>query len=101
MLTLTELQGIDSDVVVIGVDADPNEEAQQVIDHVEENGFEGRYVVAPQELTDALVDEFGPSILSPPTSPVVLISADQSSARLLPRGLKSLEDLQAELEAGQ
>ena len=101
MLTLTELQEIDSDVVVIGVDADPNEEAQQVINHVEENGFEGRYIVAPQELTDALVDEFGPSILSPPTSPVVLISADQSSARLLPRGLKSLEDIQSELEAEQ
>jgi hypothetical protein len=101
LLTLTELQEIDSDVVVIGVDADPNEEAQQVINHVEENGFEGRYIVAPQELTDALVDEFGPSILSPPTSPVVLISADQSSARLLPRGLKSLEDIQSELEAEQ
>jgi hypothetical protein len=100
LLTLTELQEIDSDVVVIGVDADPNEEAEQVIAHVEENGFKGRYIVAPKELTDALVEEFGPSILSPPTSPVVLISADQSSARLLPRGLKSLEDLQSELEAG-
>ena len=99
MLTLTELQDIDPDVVVIGVDADPNEEAQQVIDHAKENGFKGRYVVAPQALTDALVEEYGPSILSPPTSPVVLISADQSSARLLPRGLKSLEDIQAELEA--
>ena len=101
MLTLTELQQENSDVVVIGVDADPNEEAQQVIDHVEQNGFEGRYVVATQELTDALVGEFGPSIVSPPSSPVVLISADQTSARLLPRGLKSLEDLKAELEAAQ
>ncbi len=45
---------------------DPNEDADQVIAHIEDNGFEGTFAISPQELTDALVAEFGPAIISPP-----------------------------------
>jgi len=47
-----------------------------------------------------MVQEFGPEIITPPTSPVVLISADQSDARLLDRGSKDVDTLKAALEEG-
>jgi hypothetical protein len=100
LLALTELQEIDPDVRVVAINADPNEDAGAVVAHIEENDFEGMFAVAPQDMTDLLVDEFGPDVLSPPTSPVILVSLEEGQARLLPRGLKSISDLQAEIEAG-
>ena len=100
MLALTELQETNPDVTVVALDADANEDADQVIAHIEENGFEGNFAISPQELTDALVAEFGPDIISPPASPVIILSVEEGTARLLPRGLKSIADLEAEIEAG-
>jgi len=88
------------DVTVVALDADANEDADQVVAHIEKNDFEGHFAVSPQELTDALVDDFGPGIISPPTSPVIIVSVEDGTARLLPRGLKSIADLEAEIEAG-
>jgi hypothetical protein len=100
LLELTELQNVDPDVTVVAIDADPNGNADAVVDHIEQNGFEGMFAVSPKELTDALVAEFGPDIISPPTSPVVLVDVESGTARLMPRGLKDVEELQAEIEAG-
>jgi len=97
---LTELQESGAQVTVVGIGTDPNEDAEAVLAHVEKNGFEGTYANAPQELLDALVQEFGPEIITPPTSPVILISADQSDARLLDRGFKDVDTLKAALEEG-
>ena len=97
---MTELQGEDQGVILVALNTDPNEDESAVRDHVEQYGLEGRFAVAPQEMTDMLVEEYGADIVSVPTAPVVLVSPDQTSGRLLPRGLKSLEELQAELAAG-
>ena len=85
---------------MVGIGTDPNENADAVLGHVEENGFEGTYAYGSQELLDALVAEFGPEVITPPTSPVILIAADQSDARLLPRGFKDVDTLEAALAEG-
>ena len=100
MGALTELQESGTQVTVVGIGTDPNEDADAILAHVEENGYAGTYANAPQELLDALVQEFGPEIITPPTSPVVLISADHSDARLLDRGFKDADTLKAALEEG-
>jgi len=87
-------------VVVVGLDSEPFEENEAVVSHVEDNGFKGTFAVATQEMTNALVAQFGPDIITPPTSPVVLLSADQLQARLLPRGFKDVDVLEAELAKG-
>ena len=84
----------------MAVDSDPFESEGAVLGHKEDNGFEGTFTVGTEELISALQAEFGPEIITPPTSPVVLLSADQSEARLLRRGIKDLDDLQAELAEG-
>ena len=100
MGALTELQESGTQVTVVGIGTDPNEDAEAILAHVVDNGFEGTYANAPQELLDAMVEQFGPEIITPPTSPVVLISADQTEARLLDRGFKDVDTLKAALEEG-
>jgi hypothetical protein len=68
---------------------------------VAERGSEGLYAVAPQTMTTELVGQFGPDIISPPTAPIVLVAPDQRSAELLPRGIKSADELEQALAAVQ
>ncbi len=82
------------------MDSEPFEEPDAVLAHKNDNGFEGTFAVATEEMILALQEEFGPEIITPPASPVVLLGADQDAARLLPRGFKDLDTLRTELEAG-
>lgn len=85
--------------VSISLDTDPNEDAAKVKEAVEERGFDWYFAVSPVELTQALIDQFGVSVVDAPAAPVVLICEDLS-ARLLPRGIKSVDELQDELARG-
>lgn len=87
--------------VLVAITIDSNDDAGAVRDAWSKRGLSEPVAVAPEEFTSALVDEFGPEIVTPPMAPIVLISADQSSARLLPRGLKSADELRAEIEKGR
>ncbi len=84
-------------VVSISLDTDPNEDAAKVKEAVEERGFDWHFAVSPRELTQALIDQFGVSVVNAPAAPVVLICKD-GSARLLKRGIKSAQDLKGEIE---
>jgi hypothetical protein len=68
---------------------------------VAERGGKGLYAVAPQMMTTELVGQFGPDIISPPTAPIVLIPPDQASAELLPRGIKSADELEQAVSSVQ
>ncbi len=85
----------------MAIDIDENEDVQLVRDTWKERGLTEPVAISPQELTAQLVNEFGPEIVTPPRAPVVLISADQSSARLLPSGIKDAEQIRAELAKGR
>jgi thiol-disulfide isomerase/thioredoxin len=97
---MKELHEIVGDTVVsISLDTDPNEDVSVVQEHITTNGFNWLYAVSPAKVTQALINEFGVGIVNAPAAPVVLICADQSS-RLLPRGVKTADELQAELAVG-
>ncbi|MDP2401399.1 MAG: hypothetical protein Q8M66_05420 [Actinomycetota bacterium] len=80
------------DVIVIAVDIDQNEDEQAVRDHIERNDFAGIFVVAPAEMTRMLIGEFGPGVISPPSSPKILLNADQTDAEYF-TGVMSAADL--------
>lgn len=84
-------------MTLVALDVDPGEDAAAVRGHVERYDLEGRFAVPPQSLLDALVEEFGASFVTPPTSPLVLVEADKSSARLLRRGVKPASELAQEI----
>jgi thiol-disulfide isomerase/thioredoxin len=86
-------------IIHISLDTDPNEDADKIREHMERNGLDWYFVVAPIELTNALIDEFGLAVVNAPSAPVILISEDQS-ARLLRSGVKSADDLLSEIETG-
>jgi thiol-disulfide isomerase/thioredoxin len=97
---IAELKLSEGDAIIhISLDTDPNEDEAKVREHVERNGFDWYFAVAPIELTNALVEEFGLSVVNAPSAPVILISEDQS-ARLLRTGIKSADDLLSEIEMG-
>lgn len=68
------LEAIDSDdLVYIGVDVDPNEEPDALARYAADHGFDWTYVVATADMARALASAFGPQILSPPSTPMILV----------------------------
>lgn len=88
----------DRGTVLIAIDTDPNENEQLIRDAWADRGLTERVAIAPQEMTDQLLDAFGPDIVTPPQAPIILIDAEQSSPRLMSRGLKRAEELAEEIE---
>ena len=86
-------------VVSISLDTDPNEDAEKVLEHIESNGFDWYYAISPINVTTALIDEFGLTVVNAPSAPVILICEDQSF-RFLDSGVKEAEDLIEEIEVG-
>lgn len=89
-------QEIGEDAISISLDTDPNEDRQKVLDHINSNGFDWYYAVAPKEVTQSLIDEFGFSVANAPSAPVVIID-ENKNARLLKSGVKSSNELKGEL----
>ena len=95
-----KLKSAEGDAIIhISLNTDPNEEEEQVREHLEKNGFDWYFAIAPPEMTRAMIDEFGQEFVVAPSAPVVLVCENQS-ARLLPRGVKSAEQLNEEVEKG-
>jgi len=86
-------------IISISLDTDPNEDEERVRQHIESNGFDWYYAVAPVEFTQSLIDQFGVSIVNAPSAPVVLICDDQK-VRKLGSGVKSANQLKQEVERG-
>ncbi|MBW2998599.1 redoxin family protein [Candidatus Woesearchaeota archaeon] len=85
-----------SNVKSVSLNIDPNEDEEMVREFAQKNRFDWKYSVAPKDLTQMLLDEFGPQIANPPQAPVILICKD--SSKLLQRGVKSVEELEKALE---
>ncbi len=97
---IRELKAKEGDAIVhISLDTDPNEDEGKVRVHLERYGFDWLFAVAPQELTKALIDDFGLGIVNAPSAPVVLICGDQST-RFLRSGVKSADELISEVKRG-
>ena len=84
-------------IIHISLDTDPNEDADKIREHMERNGLDWYFIVAPIELTNALIDEFGLVVVNAPSAPVILIYEDQST-RFLRSGVKSAEELISEIQ---
>jgi len=71
-----ELANLAESLTVVGLNTDPNEDASKVRAHAEDNGFDWRFAVAPTEMTESLVDAFGPSVTNAPSTPVIVACGD-------------------------
>lgn len=95
---IKELKAREGDAIVhISLDIDPNEDKSIVKEHIDRNNFNWYFAVAPVEMTESLIEQFGVEIVNAPSAPVVLICEDRS-ANLLMRGVKSANQLKIEID---
>jgi thiol-disulfide isomerase/thioredoxin len=94
---LHELLGERDDFISLGIDIDPNENAEALKIYTEQNGFDWLYTVAPVEVAREIGQLYGEQYLNPPSTPMLIIDRD-GEVHLLPFGIKSAESLLATLE---
>ena len=82
-------------VVSNSIDTDPNEDESRVLEHIERNGFNWYYAVAPAEMTRSLIDQFGVGIVNAPAVPMILICNE--NVKKLDSGIKSVSELKKEV----
>jgi thiol-disulfide isomerase/thioredoxin len=92
IVKLRENLGKESDLVTVGLDVDPNEEAGDLQAYTTANNFDWYYAIAPQEVTNEISNLYGAQYLNPPSAPILLIDRE-GNVHTLPFGLKSAEEL--------
>ncbi len=83
--------GLDpSRVTWVAIDVDPNETPEMLARFADENAFPFTYAIAGVDLSRALAEAFGAQVLSPPSTPVIVIGTD-GTVTLTEFGHKSQE----------
>ena len=82
----------------VGIDVDASELPADLMDYVEEEGFDWPFATANAELAGMLRDRFGNLVLNPPSTPMAILFPDGSIRQLDFRGY-SVDELVAELTA--
>jgi thiol-disulfide isomerase/thioredoxin len=62
-----------SDVAYVSLAIDPNERAEDLAEYARREGFDWRFAIASPEVSRSLVATFGDQILSPPSTPLVIL----------------------------
>jgi len=93
--TLKEELG--DELITISLNSDPNEEKEEVLKYVNENGYDWYYSIGTPEMSEQLLSEFGFQILNAPSAPIVMFCKDGSYS-LLPEGHKTTAELREYLE---
>lgn len=88
------------DVVFIGLSLETGLPPADLAGYAQSNGFDWTYAVMSPELLSELVDAFGRSITSAPSTPHFIIRPDGSYTELA-TGIHSAEELIAEIQGAQ
>jgi pentapeptide MXKDX repeat protein len=93
----TALGEMGADLVSLGLDIDPNENAADLKAYTETNGFDWVYAVAPPEVSRSLSELYGDQFLNPPSTPMLVIDR-HGQVHLLPFGIKDADALKQAIE---
>ncbi|MBI4926871.1 MAG: TlpA family protein disulfide reductase [Anaerolineae bacterium] len=94
---LHEALGVNKDLVSIGLDIDPNENAADLKAYTDSNGFDWVYAVAPADVINEISSLYGNQFINPPSTPMLIIDR-KGEVHTLPFGIKSADELKAFLE---
>ncbi|MBI2976014.1 MAG: TlpA family protein disulfide reductase [Chloroflexi bacterium] len=84
--------GLNSDLVSVALDIDPNENQGDLKSYAEKNGFDWLYAVAPADVAREIGQLYTDQFLNPPSAPILIIDR-HGVAHPLPFGIKSAADL--------
>lgn len=70
----------EQELEIVQLNIGDGENDGDVLAYAEDNGYadRSRFAIAPNSVANALVEEFGPTAVSPPQSPVILVCRDGS-----------------------
>ncbi len=85
-------------VAYVLLDVDPSETPEALQAYRDSHGFTGTYAVATTEVARALAAEFGDVVLSPPSTPMIVIGTD-GTVTLTEFGQKSPAEIVALAQA--
>ncbi|WP_141211972.1 TlpA family protein disulfide reductase [Halorubrum sp. Eb13] len=88
------LSRVDESVTVVSLNTDPNEDAEKVRNHAEENDFDWRFAVAPAEMTQSLIDAFGAAVTNAPSTPII-VACDDGVAEFFSGSQQSATEIEA------
>jgi hypothetical protein len=94
---LHALVGEHADFVSLGLDIDPNEEAEMLKGYTERNGFDWLYAISPQLVSRDIGNKYGEQFLNPTSTPMLIVDR-HGEVHTLRFGIKSAEELYAILE---
>ena len=94
---LHALLGKRDDFVSLGLDIDPNENADALKTYVDNNGFDWYYAVPSVDVSREVASLYGDQFLNPPSTPMLIIDR-KGVAHPLPFGIKSADDLMEALQ---
>jgi hypothetical protein len=86
-----------AEVVYISLDVDPNETEPDLARYADHREYPWHFVVATREVARSLAETFGDQVLSPPSTPKIVIGPDGQTE--LSFGIKKAAELEADLAA--
>jgi thiol-disulfide isomerase/thioredoxin len=92
---LASLDG--EDIVYVSLDVDPNETEPDLARYADERGYPWHFMVASREVARSLAETFGDQVLSPPSTPKIVINPDGSAE--VSFGIKRAAELEADFAA--
>jgi len=88
------MRDLDDSVTVVGLNTDPNEDAEKVREHAESNGFDWRFAVAPTDMTESLIDEFGATVTNAPSTPVI-VACESGESTFMSGSIQTADEITA------
>ncbi len=64
------------DLVYISLDVDPGEQGSALAAYAEREGFEWTFAIARPDVSRSLAEEFGDLVLSPPSTPLIVLDPE-------------------------
>ncbi len=97
VMALHDVLGERDDFVSFGLDIDLNEDADQLKNFVQKQGFDWTYAISSDTVAREIGNLYGSQFLNPPSTPMLIIDRE-GHVHPLPFGIKSAEDLQEALQ---
>jgi hypothetical protein len=88
------LPSLGPDVVMVSIDVDTTENADQLRRFADQHGFAWRLAIAPREMLVELRRAYGTQFLTPPSEPMLIVDANRE-AHLVPFGHRDANKLRA------
>ncbi len=84
-------------IVYVSLDVDPNETEPDLARYADERGYPWHFIVASREVARSLAATFGDQVLSPPSTPKIVVNPDGSAE--VSFGIKRASELEADFAA--